>query len=116
MAVLGVKAITTRDVTRLDHWRLRITLTVSHDKPREPLAAADGCCRQTNCHRGVHNFLLEVIKEDIALAEAFSKGCCAANLARILLKSEVKILPRHLSFFLSEGLLNLLLILILSFR
>ena len=116
-AVLGsVKAVTTRDVTHLDHRRLRIALTMSHDKPRKSLAAADGCRRKANCHRGGHNFLLEVIEEDIALAETFSKGGGPAHLTRILLKSEVKILPRHLSFFLSEGILNLLLILVLGFR
>ena len=104
-----------RSEARLDHWRLCIALTLNQSELWKPLAVANGRCRQTNRPRGGHNFLLKVIKEGITFVEAFSKGGRAAHLTRILLKSEVKILPRHISFFLSECPVDLLLVLVLGF-
>lgn len=100
---------------RLDHWRLSIALTLCQNKLRKPLAAADGCRRKTNGLGSGHNFLVKVIK-DITPVEAFSKGRRVTQLGGILLKCEVKILLRHLSFFLSEVPVDLLLILVLGFR
>ena len=77
---------------------------------------ADECRRKTNSFGGGHYFLIEVVEEDITPVKAFSKGSRLTILASILLKSEVKILSRHLSFFLSEVPVNLLLILVFGFR
>ena len=113
--VLLVKIAVILQGVRLDHWRLSKALTLCQNKLRKPLAAADWCRRKTNGFGSGHNFLVKVIK-DITPVKAFSKCCRVTQLGGFLLECEVKILLRHLSFFLSEVPVDLLLILVLGFR